>query len=647
MQPDTLDDAVARIYAHAGQRVVLATPLGLGKPHRLLNALYARARDDATLGLHIMTALSLGPPAPGPGLEGRFLRPFLARHFGEDFPALDYVRDRARDALPANVEVEEFYMQSGGLLGSTQAQSEYASLNYTHVARDVAARAPNVVVQKVAREPGGTRLSLSCNPDLTFDLLDAIAARGGARPLMVAEIDPGLPWIDGPCAVDADFFDLVLALPDPAPPLFALPRQPVSDTDYAIGLYASTLVRDGGTLQIGIGALADALAHALVLRHTRNADYRAVLEALAPGLADSALVRGIGGVDPFEQGLFGASEMVNDGFRVLAEAGVLRRRVVDDIRVMRRINRGEANHEDRLLLEREGRWLDGAFYLGSRDLYDWLRRCGERECSGLRMTRVTEINQLYGDEALEREQRVHARFFNTCMLMTALGAATSDALEDGRVVSGVGGQYNFVAMAHALEDARSVLMFRATRTSGGRTESSVRWNYGHTTIPRHLRDIAVTEYGIADLRGARDADCVEAMLAIADARFGEALVAEARKARKLRARARLPDIRGNTPERLAARLRPFRDAGLLPDYPVGSDFTPVEQRLLRALAWLRARTAGRSDRLRTAWRAWRRGPASDDAEAMARMGLERPAGLRERLDASLVALALEAVSGNE
>ena len=48
------------------------------------------------------------------------------------------------------------------------------------------------------------------------------------------------------------------------------------------------------------------------------------------------------------------------------------------------------------------------------------------------------------------------------MMATALGDAVSDGLEDGRIVSGVGGQYNFVAMAHALDDARSVLMFRVT-----------------------------------------------------------------------------------------------------------------------------------------------------------------------------------------
>ena len=27
--------------------------------------------------------------------------------------------------------------------------------------------------------------------------------------------------------------------------------------------------------------------------------------------------------------------------------------------------------------------------------------------------------------------------------------------------------------------------------------SSIVWNYGHITIPRHLRDVVITEYGVA------------------------------------------------------------------------------------------------------------------------------------------------------
>lgn len=636
---DSLDAGVAAILARCGPALVAAAPLGLGKPHRLLNALYAAVVADPARSLQLYTALSLTPPRGAPGMERRFLQPFVDRHFGADFPALAYARAQQANALPANVRVEEFYMQSGALLGSWQAQQNHSSLNYTHVARAVAAKRPNLLVQRVARDADG-RLSLSCNPDLSFDLLDEIAARGFPRPLVVAEVDPHLPFIGGTALAPPGFFDLVLDLPGPAPALFALPRHPVSDADYAIGLRASALVRDGGTLQIGIGSLAEALCHALILRDRDNAAWRRLLDAIDPGFADSALVRECGGLEPFAQGLYGASEMVNDGFRALHQAGILRRRVLDDVEAMRRINAGSPSAEDAGRLAREGRWLDGGFYLGSKDLYAWLRDLPDGERNGLGMTRISHINELYGgNETLERLQRRDARFFNTCMMGTLLGDAVSDALEDGRVVSGVGGQYNFVAMAHALRDGRSVLMFRATRHAGGKLSSSVLWNYGHVTIPRHLRDVMVSEYGAADLRGATDAECIERMLALADDRFVPALRTEAVAAGKLPREAPPATRVRHTAESLAAALRPFRADGTLPDYPLGCDFTPVEQRLVKALGWLKQSTATPLGKARTIAAALLQGGSTDD-EAMARMDLATPASIKHRLEARLLALAL-------
>ena len=637
-----LEDTVAEVLARCGPDLVMAAPLGLGKPHRLLNALYAAVAGQPGRSMQLYTALSLTPPTAAPGLERRFLQPFAERHFGADFPALAYALAQRADALPSNVGVEEFYFQSGALLGSHQAQQAHSSLNYTHVARAVAARRPNLLVQKVARDDAG-RISLSCNPDLTFDLIDEVALRGFPRPLLVAEVDPHLPFIGGTAVAPEGYFDLVLDLPGPAPPLFALPRHPVSDAEYAIGLRASTLVRDGGTLQIGIGSLSDALCHALILRHHDNAAYRRVLDALDPALADSAVVRDCGGLGPFEQGLYGASEMVNDGFRALHQAGILRRRVLDDVEAMRRLNAGNATVDDAERLAREGRWLDGGFYLGSRDLYDWLRGLPADQRDGLGMTRISHINELYGgNETLERLQRRDARFFNTCMMGTLLGDAVSDALEDGRVVSGVGGQYNFVAMAHALRDGRSVLLFRATREAHGESRSSVLWNYGHVTIPRHLRDVMVTEYGIADLRGASDSECIERMLALADARFEPALRQQAVAAGKLSPRAATAagDSPRHSADSLVAALRPFRANGTLPDYPLGCDFTVVEQRLVKALGWLKRETAHPIGKLRTIATALLPRPTAD-AEALQRMDLAAPASLRDRLEARLLGLALQ------
>jgi len=640
-----LDAAVETLLATVQGPLKVAAPLGIGKPHRLLNALYARVERDPSRPFHLYTALSLDPPKAANDLQRRFLDPFLARHFGEDFPRLAYVAAQKRDALPAHVEIEEFYMQSGALLRSRQAQRRYASLNYTHVARIVAERGTNCVVQKVAANADGTRLSLSSNTDLTFDLLDAIAARGAPRPLMIAEVDPELPWIESGAAVDADFFDIVVTPPGPYPKLFALPRQPVADAEYAIGFFASALVRDGGTLQIGIGALADALCHALALRHTDNATYRRVMLALDPQIESHPAVVASGGLGPFEHGLYGCSEMINEGFRKLVQTGVLRRRVVDDEALMRRIADGSASDADRTRVAREGEFLHGAFYLGSHEFYDWLRTLDDDARSGIGMRRVGEVNELYGGrESLERVQRREARFFNTCMMATALGAAVSDGLADGRVVSGVGGQYNFVAMAHALNDARSVLMLRAIREEPGKPAiSSVVWNYGHVTIPRHLRDVYVTEYGIADVRGACDEDCIAAMAAVADDRFRHDLLSTANRNGKIGEtllRFRLPAR--NTPERLSATLAPFRADGTLPDYPLGSDFTPVEQRLAKALLWLKSATGTTAAKLATIAKALPAGAAASDAEreALARMGYDAPSGFADRLYAKLVLLGL-------
>ncbi|WP_305119224.1 acetyl-CoA hydrolase/transferase C-terminal domain-containing protein [Tahibacter harae] len=693
-------DTVARILAHGGAAIRLAAPLGLGKPNVLLNALYQAVAADASRQLHIFTALSLVRPKPKSELERRFLEPFLARHFGADYPDLDYAVARRDGRLPAHIRVSEFYLQSGGLLDNAQAQREYTCLNYTHVARDMAVAGINVVVQMVARrvDGGRERLSLASNPDVTQDLLDEMAAQGRPRPLVVGVVHPRLPFIANEAEIGADFFDVLLDDPACDHVLFALPRESVSTAEFALGLHASTLVADGGTLQIGIGALSDAVVHALLLRQRDPAAYGEALAALGGA---SELAGRIGGLQPFERGLYGASEMVMDGFMHLARGGVLKRRVFDDFPLEQALAEGligetirpgdvERLHAagalpgliqlpdlarlvrcgllpegsridgDSVLLPdgervpcdqrelparaalgramsgrslRDGRYLRGAFFLGSAEFYRWLGGLAGPDFDGLSMTRVSDINQLYGGrEILDALQRRHGRFFNTCMMATLLGAAVSDALEDGRVVSGVGGQYNFVAMAHALRDGRSMLLLRASRGSGDKARSSILWNYGHTTIPRHLRDVFVTEYGVADLRGKSDEDCVRAMLAISDARFVDALAEQARQAGKLAPDFVIPAAwRRNTPEQLAQALAPLRRRGLFDAFPFGSDFTPAELQLAGALNWLKQRGSTRRGKLSLLWRALRSGsPQPQERELLQRLGLAAPASAGER-----------------
>src|SRR5690349_13828052 len=109
MPPATrLDDTAACAHLIAdrlGPHLCVAAPLGLGKPHGLLNALYRLTVADPARSLMLYTALSLTRPQPKPGLEQRFLDPFLDRHFGADFEDPEYALAEQRHALPTNVAV--------------------------------------------------------------------------------------------------------------------------------------------------------------------------------------------------------------------------------------------------------------------------------------------------------------------------------------------------------------------------------------------------------------------------------------------------------------------------------------------------------------------------------------------------------------
>ena len=240
-----VDDVLARLPSH----IHLGLPLGLGKANRFVNALYQRIRQLPERRLTIYTALSLGRPPLGEGLQRQFLEPFIERVFG-DYIELDYLADLHRNSLPDNIHVEQFFMQPGSLLNSPSAQQDYVSSNYSHAARDINANGLNLVAQLIARDPqDANRLSLSCNPDITLDLLPMIAKRraAGETILMLGHVHSDLPFMPGDAEMTADDFDLLIE-EDERTTLFSTPNMPVSLQDHFIGLHASTLVRDGGAL---------------------------------------------------------------------------------------------------------------------------------------------------------------------------------------------------------------------------------------------------------------------------------------------------------------------------------------------------------------------------------------------------------------
>src|SRR5476649_2363232 len=447
-------EAIAEdIIRDVGTNLVVGLPLGLGKANHIINALYARAAADRGISLTFFSALTLEKPKPKSMLERRFIAPVIDRLFG-GYPDLAYADALHAGALPPNIQVIEFFFLAGRWLRVPFAQQHYISANYTHASSYLLARGLNVVPQLVAKRvvDGVTRYSLSCNTDTTLDILRARAERRASFKL-IGQVNSELPFMPGAGDLPADEFSAVLDSPETDFPLFAPPSEPISDTKYAIGLHAAGRVRDGGTLQIGIGQVGDALAQGLILRHRDNAQFHAIMQRLVPDLPVAARETG-----PFEQGLYGVSEMLFEAFLGLIEAGILKREV-------------------------DGAVLHGAFFLGPQSFYRALREMTPQQLARIQMMPVTYTNELYGDEDGKRRARVDARFVNNAMMATLMGAVISDGLENGQVVSGVGGQYNFVAQAFALQGARSILTVEATRHAGAKAQSNIRFSYGHETIP--------------------------------------------------------------------------------------------------------------------------------------------------------------------
>src|ERR1700730_12412159 len=222
-QFDSADRLADAIIARVGKTIVLAMPLGLGKANHVAHALFARAAADSSIQLRIFTALTLEKPHPASELERRFIGPIAERCFG-GYPDLAYAV-ALRKALPPNVEVDEFFFQAGTRLGIAAAQQSYISANYTHALGCVRQRGVNVVGQLVAKRvrDGATRYSLSCNPDITLDLL-AERQSGAVDFVFIGQVNSELTFMPGEGDLAADAFDVILDSPQTDFPFFAPPR---------------------------------------------------------------------------------------------------------------------------------------------------------------------------------------------------------------------------------------------------------------------------------------------------------------------------------------------------------------------------------------------------------------------------------------
>src|SRR6516165_9296166 len=120
--------------------------------------------------------------------------------------------------------------------------------------RFFAGGAGNVIPANMSDLPG-----LIATGGLAIDIEHLDAAISRAR-LVVAQLNPELPWTEGDTMVEGKAIDLVV--PAAEPPL-ELPARPPSPVDRAIAEHVARLIPDRATIELGLGAIPEAVAGAL------------------------------------------------------------------------------------------------------------------------------------------------------------------------------------------------------------------------------------------------------------------------------------------------------------------------------------------------------------------------------------------------
>ncbi len=118
---------------------------------------------------------------------------------------------------------------------------------------------PDVVVVHTSTPIGGT-VSLGTEVNILPAAIEVARARGG---LVVAQLNPRMPYAYGDAVLAEGEIDLAIEADDPLP---SPPQRQITPVHESIGERVAALVPDAATLQLGIGAAPDAVLGALLGR---------------------------------------------------------------------------------------------------------------------------------------------------------------------------------------------------------------------------------------------------------------------------------------------------------------------------------------------------------------------------------------------
>ncbi|MGI6657685.1 MAG: GNAT family N-acetyltransferase [Desulfobulbus sp.] len=424
--------AEALAHLKSGQRVFIGT--GCGAPQELIAAMTKRGR--AISNVEVIQLITKG-----------------------DAP---YANKRMSDSF----ELNAFFISSNIREVIQEGFGDYTPILLSDVPRLLHSGMMPIDIALIQVTPPDIsgRVSLGISVDIVRSAIENAS-------LVVAEVNPNMPWTHGDTLVEV--FDLDYLVPVDRP-ILERETDPPNEISRKIARSAAALIPNGSTIELGLG---------------RVPGYGRIPQVVMEFLGDR---KDIG----FH------TEMISDAIIPLIESGAV-------TGAMKSIDRGK---------------ITASFCMGTKKLYDYIN---DNPLFSFRPTEYINDANVIG-----RHRRMVA--VNMALEIDLTGQVCSDSV-GGRFYSGIGGQIDFNRGAARSEGGRAIITLPSVSKEGDRSLIVCTLQPGSgVVINRASVHYVVTEHGVAYLHGKSIQERVMSLISIAHPDFREQLFREAVAAKYLR-----------------------------------------------------------------------------------------------------------------
>ncbi len=286
--------------------------------------------------------------------------------------------------------------------------------------------------------------------------------------VVIAEVNPNMPRTHGRSFVHISQIDYMVEVDEP---IYEPHQSPTTDMETKIGQYVATLVEDGSTLQIGYGAVSEAMVHFLK--------------------------------DKKDLGMH--AEMVPEGLKDLVAAGAV-------------TNAPKSMHKGKIVC---------TFHAGTRKLYDWLNENPLIEMQPVDYTNDPRIIAM-NSKMVAINAALQVDLFGN-IYSDVLGLQDQYTGSGGQLDFAIGcalaPDAKFVTVLPSVTSNRefSRIVAHPTLETNNHLASQI------PTVPRYYADHIVTEYGVAQLKGKPNSERAKALIRIASPSFRDMLLQQAKE----------------------------------------------------------------------------------------------------------------------